>query len=277
MSPLQARACAQRSRTMSLAVQPTSQRAVAPTPSSSAQEAKAFAASDTDKPGGVAPSSAGASAGGHMGSVVKQALQSMGVSLPADQAAATGKGRGQPHAVAEGAPDSPGTKASSQGNTLHQDLNPFLHAMIQAVNQSALAQDSASSSDTPDARQQGDRSRSFASGLSTLQALQSAFDQLMSDLQNTDTQASPVATSTGTPSATAPGAAATGSGTTSDATPTRSTTDVNNISAANATTATSATSSANAITLQDLLDKVQQRLGYGSTEPRTGRLFNATA
>jgi hypothetical protein len=272
---------------MSLAVQPTSQRAVAPTPSSSAQEAKALAASDTDKPGGVAPSSAGASAGGHMGSVVKQALQSMGVSLPADQAAATGKGRGQPHADAEGEPDSPGTKASSQGNTLHQDLNPFLHAMIQAVNQSALAQDSASSSDTPDARQQGDRSRSFASGLSTLanqvrqgktpQALQSAFDQLMSDLQNTDTQASPVATSTGTPSATAPGAAATGSGTTSDATPTRSTTDVNNISAANATTATSATSSANAITLQDLLDKVQQRLGYGSTEPRTGRLFNATA
>ncbi|HEX4235532.1 MAG TPA: hypothetical protein VH041_14650 [Caldimonas sp.] len=120
---------------------------------------------------------------GHVFSAVAQALQSLGLSVPASGSAAG--------ASNDGSTTSSTATAPASSDTVRQDLQQFMHALFEAAKGEQASVPAASSS--PNGAAAGDAGSRFADGLSALisQAsagkapadLQSAFAKLTSDLQ----------------------------------------------------------------------------------------------
>lgn len=117
--------------------------------------------------------------GGGLGEDLMQALQSLGVSLPAPPEGAPPEG-----------PPPEGESGSEQGGgQIGSDLREFMHALFDAVKSNAGSESSTSTGSSSSGG-----SSDFASGLASLvsqvsngsapDSLQSAFDQLMKDLSS---------------------------------------------------------------------------------------------
>lgn len=127
--------------------------------------------------------------GGPMGQALAQALQSLGLTLPTQAASSTS----QTTATAGGSTSDPDGDGDSEGATaasgdVRQDMHKFMHALF-----GALRSESSSSGDGSSGSGGQDPRASFASDLASLitqtsqgnapQGLQSAFSQLVGDLQ----------------------------------------------------------------------------------------------
>ncbi|HVO08409.1 MAG TPA: hypothetical protein VMT83_16570 [Burkholderiaceae bacterium] len=167
--------------------------------------------------------------GGGMGHALTQALQDLGLSVPSNgtSSSASSSGGGNDHDADDGSVA-----------TVRHDMRQFMHALFDAVrSQAPSGTTDASSSATGDAQGKPDFSSALSAVITQVgngsapSSLQSAFDQLVADLQ-----------SGGTASASAAADAGTSSGSTSGG-----------------------GSAASSITLQQLLTQMQQEFGYGRT------------
>ena len=187
--------------------------------------------------------------GGGMRSAMMDALQSLGLTLPAPGSAAAAHGSAAATSGSDSDGDDDGSGGSGSTTSVRQDMGQFMHTLFKAVKSDAA---SASSSNASGADAAGGASP-FSTGLAALisqvsggsapAALQSAFDKLASDLQS----------SAGTGSGTSSGT----SGSSPDA---------------NAASATQ-------ISLQAFLTKLQANLGYDSTAAAatTGNIVSTSA
>jgi hypothetical protein len=174
-----------------------------------------------------------------MRDALMQALQSLGLSAPAQASAAPAASSGQSQGSTGGDADSDEAGAVS---SVKGDMRQFMHALFQAVKSEGGAGNAANGSQATDGRE------SFSDGLAALisqvgggsapSALQDAFSKLMTDMQ--------------------------GAGSTSAA-------------AASGTDATAGTTNSQ-VTLQALLTQLQQEVGYGvpSAAP-AGNVVSAVA
>jgi hypothetical protein len=185
--------------------------------------------------------------GGRVGGALMQALQSLGVSMPQANGSATGSSSASNN---DGDADDGNGGQSNGAGSIKGDLRSFMHALFQAVRSESTGASNGSADSSSGAG--SDPKAGFSNGLATLIAqvgngsapsdLQSAFDQLMSDLGRGNTTAA-VAGASGT------SAAADSAG------------------------------SAASVSLMQLLTQMQQNLGYGpaSASASTGNLVGTSA
>ncbi len=205
---------------------------------------------DGDGDGGTKVKKSGGHGHGHgqMQNLLMQALQSLGLGGAAGSTGSSSSTQSASATDSDGDADGSTTGASST----KADMRQFMHALFQAVkadSSSAPSATAAASSSTG-----SDPKASFAAGLSALisqvssgQApadLQSAFAKVVNDLQGSSA------------SSTATTASGTGS-----------------------TAAVSGATSSSQVTLQALLSKMQQNLGYGpaSSTPSLSNILSAQA
>jgi len=187
----------------------------------------------------------GGEGGGRVGAAMAQALQSLGLGLGSTTATSNAATSGSATGTDSDGDNDGSTSKSGSAGSVRKDLHQFMHALFQAARNAQSGNGTPSTDGSSSATvSSSSRQAQFASGLNAVIS-QVASGNAPADLQNTFNKL--LADLQG--------------------------------SASVATTTSSTSTTASTPTLQDLLGKLQQNLGYGASVSggSTGVILNAVA